>query len=129
MTVCMESYSMDLRERVVRACDERIGTRMEIAETFGVSTAWIRRLLQRRRETGDFSARPCGGRRFCAFDEAGMERLKSLVEEQPDATLHELLDRSGVRASIMAVHRALERMGCHRKKSRSGPPNRIVRTW
>ena len=128
MTVCMETYSMDLRERVVRACDERIGARMEIAEMFGVSTAWIRRLLQRRRETGDFSARPCGGRRFCAFDEAGMERLESLVEEQPDATLQELLERSGAQASIMAVHRALERLGCHRKRSRSGLPSRIVRT-
>lgn len=120
---------MDLRERVVRACDEQRGTRAEIAETFGVSTAWIRRLLQRRRETGDFSARPCGGRRFSAFDDAGLARLKSLVQAQPDATLQELLDRSGVSASIMAVHRALARLGCRRKKSRSGPPNRIVRTW
>jgi transposase len=72
MMVGMESYSMDLRERVVRACDEQIGTRMEIAEMFAVSTAWIRRLLQRRRETGGFSARPRGGRRFAAFDEAGL---------------------------------------------------------
>lgn len=120
---------MDLRKRVVRACDERIGTRTEIAEMFGVSTAWVRRLLQRRRETGDFSARPRGGRRCAAFDDAGLERLRALVAAQPDATLQELLDRSGVQASIMAVHRALERLGCRRKKSRSGPPNRIVRTW
>jgi len=127
MIVGMESYSMDLRERVVRACDEQVGTRMEIAELFGVSTAWIRRLLQRRRETGDFSARPRGGRRFATFDGASLERLKSLVDEQPDATLQELLDRCGVQASIMAVQRALERLGCRRKKSRSTPPNRIVR--
>jgi transposase len=128
MIVCMETYSMDLRERVVRACDEQIGTRTEIAEMFGVSTAWIRRLLQRRRESGGFSAHRRGGRRFAAFDDAGQERLRGLVEAQPDATLQELLDRSGVQASIMAVHRALERLGCHRKQSRSGPPNRIVRT-
>jgi transposase len=128
MTIFMESYSMDLRERVVRACDEQVGTRTEIAEMLGVSTAWIRRLLQRRRETGDFAARPRGGRRFGAYDEAALERLRSLVKEQPDATLQELLERSGVQASIMAVHRALERLGCHRKKSRSGPPSKIVRT-
>jgi transposase len=124
----MESYSMDLRERVVRACDEQIGTRMEIAEMFKVSTAWVRRLLQRRRETGNFLARPRGGRRFAAFDPAGLKRLKSLVAEQPDATLEELLDRCGVEASIMAVHRALERLGCRRKKSRSTRPNRVART-
>ena len=35
----METYSMDLRERVVRACDEKRGTRKEIVELFNVSTA------------------------------------------------------------------------------------------
>ena len=45
----MRPYSMDLRERVMAACDRRDGKREEIAKRFGVSTAWIRRLLQRRR--------------------------------------------------------------------------------
>jgi len=53
----MKTYSKDLRERVVSACDSSDYTRGEIAELFGVSTAWIRRLLQRRRETGSFAAR------------------------------------------------------------------------
>jgi hypothetical protein len=48
------------------------------------------------------------------------------VEEEPDATLEELLERSQVDASIMAVHRALERLGCRRKKSPSGRQSRIV---
>ena len=48
----MRPYSMDLRRRVVAARDRKDGRRIEIAKRFGVSTAWIRRLLQRRRETG-----------------------------------------------------------------------------
>lgn len=36
----MEAYSLDLRERVVRACDQRRSTRREIAEWFGVSERW-----------------------------------------------------------------------------------------
>lgn len=126
--VGMKTYSMDLRERVVRACDERIGTRTEIAELFGVSTAWIRRLLQRRRETGDFSPRRRGGRRPPKFAGKKLTKLKALVEKYPDATLAELRDRCGVEASIMAVHRALERLGCRRKKSRSGPANKTGST-
>src|SRR5262249_57251525 len=47
----MKTYSQDLRERVVRACAEGRGTRQQIADLFGVSTAWIRRLLQRHRTT------------------------------------------------------------------------------
>jgi transposase len=123
----MKTYSTDLRERVVRACDEKASTREEIAELFEVSTAWIRRLLQRRRETGSFAARRRGGRRPPKFAGKKLEKLKALVEKYPDATLAELRDRCGVEASIMAVHRALHRLGCHRKKSRSAPANKTVR--
>ena len=56
----MDAYSEDLRQRVVQACDDGVLTREEIADQFQVSTAWIRRLLQRRRETGSFSALPGG---------------------------------------------------------------------
>jgi len=124
----METYSDDLRERVVRACDEKRGTRKEIAELFGVSTAWIRRLLQRRRETGSISAKRRGGYKPPKFCGESLRRLEALVREQPDATLQELLDRSGVDASIMAVHRALERLGCRRKKSRSWPGSKNAQT-
>lgn len=47
----MRAYSMDLRQRVIDACDSGLGT-SEVAETFSVSQAWVRRLKQRRRETG-----------------------------------------------------------------------------
>lgn len=124
----MKTYSMDLRERVVQACDEKVGKRKEIAELFGVSTAWIRRLLQRRRETGGIAPQKRGTHKPPKFHGEGLKRLKRLVEQDADATLQELLDRSGVEGSIMAVHRALERLGCRRKKSRSAPPSKTART-
>jgi transposase len=123
----METYSDDLRERVVRACDEKRGTREDIAELFNVSTAWIRRLLQRRRENGGISARRRGGCRPPKFRGQKLDQLRTWVQEQPDVTLQELLDRSGVDASLMAVHRALERLGCRRKKSPCMPPSRNAR--
>jgi transposase len=116
----MKTYSTDLRERVVQACDERLGTREEIARLFGVSTAWIRRLLQRRRESGRIAAKPRGGQKPPKFQGKNLDRLKALVAAQPDATLEELRNRSGMAASIMAVQRALARLGLRRKKSRSG---------
>jgi transposase len=54
----MKTYSPDLRERVVRASDGGHFTRVEIAARFGVSTAWIRRLLQRRRTSGSIASLP-----------------------------------------------------------------------
>jgi transposase len=117
-----------LRERVVRACDEAVGTQAEIADLFGISVSWIKKLRRRRRETGSLAPKPHGGGWTPKFHGAKLEQLQALVQQHPDATLTELLAWSGVDGSIMAVHRALARLGCRRKKSPSGPPNRIDRT-
>jgi len=122
------TYSMDLRERVVPACDEKRGSRQHIAKLYGVSTAWIRRLLQRRRERGTIAPKPHGGGRRPKIAGRKLDRLKELVQQQPDATLVELRDRCGVDASIMAVHRALERLESRFKKSRSTRASKPGRT-
>jgi transposase len=86
----MKTYSTDLRERVVQACDERLGTREEIAWRFGVSAAWIRRLLQRRRERGSLAAKPRDGQKPPKVQGKNLDRLKALAAARPDATLEEL---------------------------------------
>ena len=124
----MKAYSQDLRDRVVRAVDRGGQTQQQIAERFGVSTAWIKKLLKRRRETGSIAPKPHGGGMPAKYRGKALERLKEALAAQPDASLEELRDRTRVPASIMAVFRALERLGVHRKKSRSGRPSKIGRT-
>lgn len=53
----MKPYSMDLSKRVVDAVDDGKMTKWDISLLFKVSPAWIRRLLQRRRETGSIEAK------------------------------------------------------------------------
>jgi transposase len=117
---------MDLRERVVAACDEGIDTHTEIAERFSVSTSWLRRLLQRRRENGSIEPRPHGGGQKPAFDADGTERLRAAVASRPDATLRELAQAADVSCSTSAVDRAINKLKLTRKKSRSTPPSRTV---
>lgn len=124
----MQTYSMDLRQRVVAACDEGLETRVEIAERFSVSESWIRRLLQRRRESGSIAPKPHGGGQPPAFDTQAAQRLRRAVAATPDATLKELAQASRVACSLSAVDRALRRLGITRKKSRFGPPSRTGRT-
>ena len=45
-------YSQDLRDRVIAACDRAMKTK-QIADIFSVSTSWVRRVKQRRREHGE----------------------------------------------------------------------------
>jgi len=124
----MAAYSMDLRQRVAAACAEGAESRQEIAERFAVSLSWIRRLLQRRRETGSLAPRPHGGGQPLAFGAAAADRLRRAVAQAPDATLKELARASGVACSTAAVDRALRRLGITRKKSRSGRRSRTGRT-
>jgi transposase len=124
----MRAYSMDLRDRVVSACDAGELTREEIAEEFGVSLRWIRQLLRRRRETGDYGPQGHGGGRSAAFDAPDLKRLERLVRQQPDATLAELRERMGVDCSLVTVHNTLKRLGYRRKKRPSGRLSKIVRT-
>ena len=66
----MDAYSMDLRQRVVRACDEKVGSQRRIAELFGVSLSWVEKLLRRRRQTGSIAPKAHGGGGRPVFDKA-----------------------------------------------------------
>lgn len=112
----MKAYSEDLRERVVKACDEGRLSRQDVAERFSVSTRWIRKLLQQRRQTGSIAPKPHGGGHPPAFDSAMIQRLKEEVTKDPDATLEELRERCGVSCSVQAVSTTLIKLGITRKK-------------
>jgi transposase-like protein len=47
-----ESYSVDLRGKVVQAYERRKGSQAEVAQSFGVSLSFVKRLLQLHRRTG-----------------------------------------------------------------------------
>ena len=52
----MDSYSIDLRKRVLEDCDAGSSTR-QVALKYRVSESWVRRLKQRQRELGEIAAR------------------------------------------------------------------------
>lgn len=117
---------MDLRERVLAACDEGAGT-AEVAETFSVSASWVRRLKQRRRETGEVAPTPQRHGPLPGSVTHG-DAIRAAVRADPDATLAEYRARHGLPLSKSALARALAALGLSWKKSRGGPPSRTART-
>ncbi len=113
----MKPLSNDLRERIVAAVDNREGSRREIARRFRVNVSSIARLLQLRRKTGSIEPRPHGGGRAPTLDDDGLERLRGLVREQPDATLDQRRQALAVDGSLMVVWRGLKKLGVTRKKT------------
>lgn len=110
----MKPYSEDLRVRVVEA---RLSgeTTAEVAERFGVCGAFVRRLLQRFRETGSLDPLPYPGRPGRRLDGRDDE-LREAVREHPDATPAELRDLLKLPVSAVTVWRAMRRLGLTRKK-------------
>jgi transposase len=111
----MAPYSMDLRERVVRAWDTS-GDAEEVATTFGVSRAWVHRLVQRRRETGSIAPRQ--QTKFRSRVLAGQEaRLAALIAANPDATLAELREALATTAALSTLWLEINRLGLTVKKN------------
>ena len=111
----MAAYSLDLRERVLRAWDKGMDAET-IAATFSVSRAWVHRLVQRRRETG--SIEPRRQTKFRPRVLAGQdERLASLIAANPDATLAELREALPTTAGLSTLWRAIARLGFTLKKN------------
>ena len=122
----MEAYSIDLRERVMLAVEAGDQTRQEIADTFGVTTRWIRLLVQQYHETGSIAPRPHAGGREEKFTPERLERLKTIVDKKPTATLEQLRKACRVPCCNMTVSRALQQLGYTRKKRRYVPTSKIA---
>ncbi len=128
-TIGMKAYSQDLRQRVLRAVDA--GQRQaEIAKTFAVSVATIKRYLKQRRETGHVQPKAIPGRP--AKKGAVLQaHLRAQLEAHPDATreAHCQLFKAehGLEVSTASISRARAALGWTRKKRPSVPGNRIRR--
>ena len=122
----MGAYSMDLRRRVLKDCDAGLRTKA-VAQKFSVSESWVRRLKQRRRETGEVAPRPPKNHRV-AFRNRYADQLRAAVADDPNRTLEELRAHLGVRVSIATLWQALSDLKISWKRSPSGPPSRTART-
>lgn len=109
---------MDLRKRVVRACDRGLSA-TEVAAQFDVSLAWVYRLVQRRRETGSIEPRKQVKFRGCALSSDEEGRLIALITARPDATLAELQHALPTRATLSTLWRTIDRLGLTVKKNRT----------
>ena len=96
----MKPYSLDLREKILRAYDEHRGSQRALAAFFGVSRAFVEKLLQRRRTMGTIAPRPHAGGRKPSCDAQAPEVVRQALREQADATREELCARLGQQRGI-----------------------------
>ena len=120
----MAPYSMDLRQRVLRAWDSGMDAE-RVAAKYEVSRAWVHRLVQRRRETGSIAPRHQTKFRRRALAPDQEHRLVALITARPDATLAELRVALPTAAALSTLWRAIDRLGLTVKKKPYTPTNNV----
>ena len=116
----MKTYSIDLRKRVLAACDRREQTITEITKQFQVSRRWIEKLRKRRTESGTIAPAERTQGRKPAFVGNMLKELDELVESQCDITLAEVKEHFAgrINCSLQAIANNLKRLGWGYKKNR-----------
>lgn len=116
----MKAYSQDLRQRVLRALDQG-KSQAEVATTFAISTATIKRYLKARRERGHILPKAIAGRpnvKGVALEAGLVEQLRA----HPDATREQHCQlweaAHGIKVSPASITRARQALGWTRKKRR-----------
>jgi transposase len=111
----MAAYSMDLRVRVLRDADAGLPSDA-LAEKYAVSRAWVDRLKQRRRETGEIAPRKQTRWRTPILH-AQLAQREALIRAQPDITLAELQEALRTPASRPTLCRTIQKLGFRFKKN------------
>lgn len=125
-----QSYSQDLRDRVLAAVDGGVGA-YRVAEVFQVSVSYIYKALGRRRRIGDSGPNPNRGHRPRKLSSDQERALAAHIEAYPDITLARLQDWleavHGVRLSDGGIWSAVDRLGLSFKKNAARQRTRSAR--
>ena len=116
----MKAYSLDLRERVMKAYDRGEWTVREIAERFEVGEWWVHKIKRQRQEEGSLAPRKGKVGQPRSFQGGEVNRLQRYVEKHPDATLEQIREKLGVTCTVVTIHHTLRRLGYRYKKNAAG---------
>src|SRR4028119_1473827 len=100
----MAAYSLDLRQKILSAWQNKEGTQRELAKRFKVSLSFLRDFLRRYQETAQIAARARGGERRSKLKGKEEELLKIIVTEKSDIYLREIQEEITERKNIEVVY-------------------------
>jgi transposase len=117
----MRPYSVDFREKVVKAYERGDTSIRRLAARFDVSKAFIQRVLKQKKLTGHLQPKKQGGAMKSQLEKYSMQ-LAQMVENYPDLTLGEYCEywgeTYGLWLSTSTMCRALQKQQLTRKKRR-----------
>jgi len=123
----MQALSMDLRERIVSAYENKEGSHAVLANRFSVSKAVVGKLVRQKLELGTLESQVHNRGRKPTIRGEKLDRLREHVDDHPDATLEERIEFLGVDCCVNTMWMTLRRLGLSFKKNLRERSNKIVR--
>ena len=124
----MPAYSLDLRERIVKAHLEEGQNKSEVARRYSVSRRTVERYVKRF-EAGELAATPHPGK-GCSLGERHHEVLRKQVAEHNDWTLEQhaeaLAKSTGIELTKSSIDNYFRRLGISRKKRAFTQPSEMT---
>lgn len=87
-----------------------------IALAYGVSVPTVYRLTEQKARTGSVDLRVSERGRKRVLGQEDLEKIAKTIDEQPDITLSEIVEKLDLPVGIETVRRAIQAMGYRRKK-------------
>src|ERR671914_200053 len=116
----MQAYSLDLRERVVRAYEKGGVTLANIAAQFSVGQTFVKQMLRQKRETGSLARLPQRAGATKTLSDSQRQWLAQQVKAVPDMTLGEWQEQLGEEENMQVSQatgcRELQALRLPRKK-------------
>ena len=121
------AYSNQLRQKLLQAADRQEFSQPRLAEIFGVSLTWVKRVLRRRRQTGSTEVLSFAGGKRPKLTDQQTQQVRQYVLADTDATLREvqswLQATETIRLSLSTLSRLLTKLDLPRKKRPCMRPN------
>jgi len=109
------AYSMDLRTRILE--DVLAGmTYADAARKHKVSAEFVRQFHRRFEATQEIEPRPPINK-IVPFHQRYSEQIRTLTQDNPSITLHQLRDKLGIRVSIGTLWNVLQKLKITFKKN------------
>src|ERR1051326_1265506 len=122
-------YANDLRRKFLQSYDRGKASLEELAEQYGVSVGWAKKISARRTRTGQIDFLPYRRGPQSRATEEVKAWLRGRVRQQADLTLVELqqglMEEKKVQLSVSRLWWVLKEMGLRLKKSHSTHRNEI----
>ncbi len=113
----MRALSMDIRERIVSAYENKEGSYMVVAKRFSVSKAVVGKLVRQKRLQGTLESQVHLRGRKPAITGKKLQQLRKHLTKYPDATLEERIESLGLDCCVNTMWMTIRRLGVRYKKS------------